>query len=171
VLLLCHPVKNATRENLLPRGGGAFLNELDGNLTLWREGDRITLHWQGKFRRPNFDPIHFQLKTRELDVYRDRKGRPVRSVVAVPIDDTQVEVLAQVDWTDENRLLFEMLKTPDGSVAQWARSCAWTTPEGEPAKSKVHRLLTRLDSDKLVRNVRGKWVLTKDGRTEAERCS
>src|SRR5437773_3967246 len=32
VLVLCHPVKNATRDNLLPRGGGAFLNEVDGNL-------------------------------------------------------------------------------------------------------------------------------------------
>ena len=30
VVLLSHPVKNASRSNLLPRGGSAFLNELDG---------------------------------------------------------------------------------------------------------------------------------------------
>jgi len=33
-LVNCHPVKNASRDNLLPMGGSAFLNEVDGNLTL-----------------------------------------------------------------------------------------------------------------------------------------
>jgi hypothetical protein len=33
VLVLCHPVKNAAADNLLPLGAGAFLNEIDGNLT------------------------------------------------------------------------------------------------------------------------------------------
>ena len=35
IMALCHPTKGASRSNLLPRGGGAFLNELDGNLVLW----------------------------------------------------------------------------------------------------------------------------------------
>jgi RecA-family ATPase len=34
VLVPTHPIKNAGRDNLLPRGGSAFLNEVDGNLTL-----------------------------------------------------------------------------------------------------------------------------------------
>ena len=33
VIVACHPVKNASDDNLIPRGGGAFLNEMDGNLT------------------------------------------------------------------------------------------------------------------------------------------
>jgi hypothetical protein len=33
VVVNCHPVKNATADNLLPAGGGTFLNEVDGNLT------------------------------------------------------------------------------------------------------------------------------------------
>ena len=33
ILALCHPVKNAGEDNILPRGGGAYLNEVDGNLT------------------------------------------------------------------------------------------------------------------------------------------
>src|SRR5262249_10304965 len=33
VIVNTHPVKNASDDNLLPRGGGAFLNEMDGNLT------------------------------------------------------------------------------------------------------------------------------------------
>jgi hypothetical protein len=35
VLICCHPTKNA--ESLVPRGGGAFLNEVDGNLTCKRD--------------------------------------------------------------------------------------------------------------------------------------
>ena len=34
VLVLCHPIKHVSEpEQLLPRGGGAFLAEVDGNLT------------------------------------------------------------------------------------------------------------------------------------------
>jgi hypothetical protein len=32
VLVTCHPVKNPNPENLLPRGGGSFVAEMDGNL-------------------------------------------------------------------------------------------------------------------------------------------
>ena len=31
-IINCHPTKNATDDNLVPRGGGAFLAEVDGNL-------------------------------------------------------------------------------------------------------------------------------------------
>ena len=52
VLVNCHPINNAPpRDNLLPMGGSAFLNEVDGNLTLWATAERqTTLHWLGKFR-------------------------------------------------------------------------------------------------------------------------
>jgi hypothetical protein len=36
VLVLCHLTKNATEDDLQPYGGGATINELDGNLTLWK---------------------------------------------------------------------------------------------------------------------------------------
>ena len=40
VLVLCHPIKHATDPSqLVPRGGGAFLAEMDGNLTIWRHDD------------------------------------------------------------------------------------------------------------------------------------
>ena len=45
VLVLCHPIKNAADQTqLLPRGGGAFIAEMDGNLTLWRT-DEVTELW------------------------------------------------------------------------------------------------------------------------------
>jgi hypothetical protein len=62
LVALSHPVKNASAGNLLPRGGGAFLNELDGNLTLWSEvkGEATQLHWQGKNPRPGFLALRLQ---------------------------------------------------------------------------------------------------------------
>ena len=54
VLALCHPTKGASEENLLPRGGGAYLNEVDGNLIVKNGGSIVELHWQGKFRGPDF---------------------------------------------------------------------------------------------------------------------
>jgi hypothetical protein len=43
VLMLCHPTKDATEDNLVPYGGGATVNEIDGNLTLWKSA-QIKLH-------------------------------------------------------------------------------------------------------------------------------
>src|SRR4029079_16606451 len=42
VIANCHPVKNATSENLVPAGGGNFLNQVDGSRKD-REQDRATL--------------------------------------------------------------------------------------------------------------------------------
>ena len=47
-LITAHPTKNAQRDQLLPRGGSALTNELDGNLTAWITGNVVTLHWLGK---------------------------------------------------------------------------------------------------------------------------
>jgi hypothetical protein len=49
VLICCHPTKAA--ESLVPRGGGAFLNEVDGNLTCKRDDLAVELHWHGKRTR------------------------------------------------------------------------------------------------------------------------
>ena len=76
ILALCHPVKNAADDNLLPRGGGSYLNETDGNLTALNNDGVVELHWQGKFRGADFAPISFQLRK----VTHDRLDRQQRSV-------------------------------------------------------------------------------------------
>jgi hypothetical protein len=43
-LINCHPPKNASDDNLLPRGGGAFLAEVDGNLTAVKNATTIKMH-------------------------------------------------------------------------------------------------------------------------------
>ena len=79
-LINCHPPKNAADDNLLPRGGGAFLAEVDGNLTAVKNAMTVKVHWQGKFRGPEFDPISFLLKGVTTDRLKDSKGRPIWTV-------------------------------------------------------------------------------------------
>src|SRR5262249_6667315 len=74
VIAACHPVKNAADDNLIPRGGGAFLNEVDGNLTARTTDGGVEVHTQGKFRGPDFAPLHFQLRTVTHERLKDLKG-------------------------------------------------------------------------------------------------
>ena len=62
VITSCHPVKNADPDNLMPRGGGAFLAEVDGNLVCIGQpgGSLVKVHWHSKFRGPDFTPVPFK---------------------------------------------------------------------------------------------------------------
>jgi hypothetical protein len=44
VLVLCHPVKSATNDNLAPRGGGSFVAEIDGNLCARKGYSSVEVH-------------------------------------------------------------------------------------------------------------------------------
>jgi hypothetical protein len=51
VLVCCHPVKFATiAADLIPRGGSAFINEVDGNLACVKKGDLTIVSQSGKYR-------------------------------------------------------------------------------------------------------------------------
>jgi hypothetical protein len=82
VVVACHPVKNANDDSLIPRGGGAFLNEMDGNLTAKPASGSVEIHWQGKIRGPDFAPISFLLKSVTHERLKDSKGRLIPTVVA-----------------------------------------------------------------------------------------
>jgi hypothetical protein len=98
VITPCHPTKNADRTSLLPRGGGAFLNEVDANLTLWADLDAATteLHWQGKLRGPSFKPMAFDLRNCPHPTACRSDGRPVELAVAVPGEGSTRPVLPRV---------------------------------------------------------------------------
>ena len=85
VLVLCHPVKHVTEPSqLLPRGGGAFLAEIDGNITLWKhDGVLLDLHHTDKLRGPGFEPVNFRLETVNTTRLADKKGRIIPTVRAV----------------------------------------------------------------------------------------
>jgi hypothetical protein len=169
VFVLCHPTKNAQRESLLPRGGGAFLAEVDANLTLWKDDAGIvTLHWCGKIRGSSFDPIRFELSQIELEGFKDARGRAIFSVAARHLPDERAEQIEAKVLDDENRLLIAMQRKPGGSVAELAMAAGMTVGAGSPNKSKVHRLLRVLEAEGLAKKTRaGVWSLTAKGKTEA----
>ena len=82
VIVAAHPVKNATIDNLLPKGGGSFLNEIDGNLTLAKVPGGSRMHWQGKHRGVDFDPLTFELETVTAPLLVDSNGRDIPTVMA-----------------------------------------------------------------------------------------
>jgi len=165
VVATCHPVKNPSRENLMPRGGGGFLNEIDTNLTVWKESDVATLHFQHKIRGPSFEPIKFALKMCPVPGQLDAKGNRPQTVVAVPLTDAQAEIIEHKSIQDENKLLLEIQANPRASIATWAERLGWMTNTGAPLKSRVHRMLGSLERTKLVKKSRGgKYNLTTEGK-------
>jgi hypothetical protein len=170
VVTLCHPIKHVTDPSqLLPRGGGAFLNEMDGNLTLWKHDDNlVTLHHSDKFRGPGFEPMTFKLEKITTTKLVDSKGRLIPTVHAVAIteqEEAQQEASAE---QEENQLLAALAGIKALSIADLARACSWLLPDGGPYKNKVQRVLDRLLRDKLVKKVRGRrWRLTDEGRKAA----
>jgi hypothetical protein len=163
VLVLCHPVKNATNDNLLPRGGGSFLNEMDGNLTIAANDKVSMLHWQGKIRGPDFEPMAFQMVT-GMTAKRliDHKGRQLHTVVARALNAATQAALEDNARRDEDRVLIVMRDHPGLSIAGMCERLGWhNTANGDPLKSKMHRVLKRLG--KLVRKERSVYVLTEAG--------
>jgi hypothetical protein len=165
VLVLCHPIKHVTEPSqLLPRGGGAFLNEMDGNLTAWRQDETVELH-HNKIRGPGFEPMTFRIEKITTTKLIDKKGRLIPTVQAVAISQIEEEKQTRSARDDEDRLLAAMAKDSDRSVAELARACGWFFKDGEPYKSKAQRVIDRMarQRPKLVKKDRQRWVLTPEG--------
>jgi Bifunctional DNA primase/polymerase, N-terminal/AAA domain len=167
VLVNCHPIKNAPRDNLLPLGGSAFLNEIDGNLTLWEEADKkVQLHWQGKFRGPEFEPLDFELRVAQSDKVHDEQGRLLPSVVAMPLARMALEASSSTLEADENLVLDALYDERNASQDRLATKCGFLI-DGRPSRTKVHRILKTLADYKfVVKHRRGKYRLTAKGRAE-----
>lgn len=167
VMPLCHPVKNASRDNLLPRGGGAFLNEVDGNLTLWSPelGELTSLHWQGKIRGPDFPALNFRL-IRVATGLHDDKNRPEMTVVAEPIPDDEAAREDRQATVRQDIVLRAIHEHPAWSFNEIADDAGWLDQSGKPEKWKVQRAVKALEDDKLLEQLRkrGPYSLTKAGR-------
>ena len=168
VMVISHPVKNGDRDHLLPRGGGGYLNELDGNLTLWSDalGESTTLHWQGKLRGADFAPLPFRLRTVTVEGLLDAKGRPFVSIVAEVQSQEAADDARQQAVGDENAVLRSLAEQPGISIAAIARNAGWASEGDVPNKAKVHRCLEQLKQEKLVRLYRRKWTITDAGKAE-----
>ena len=160
-LVCCHPVKNAAKDNLIPMGGSAFLNEVDGNLTLWANTERQTsLHWGGKFRGPEFNPMAFELVEEKSERVKDAEGRLMPSVVAKIMSDEALEASEAEAQSDEDRLLMAIHGAPRTSFAKLGLKVGLS-------KRRVQKIMERLAGDKLVIQKRNKkYEITDKGREE-----
>lgn len=173
VLVNCHPSSSAgkdmTRESCVPRGGSAFLNEIDTNLSVWSEGETAELHWMRKKRGPDFTPILFEYKGVSMR-YQDQD---VQTVVALHIDEDREKEMRVKRKEAECRLIYAMNVNPNGTIREWAREAGFVIRSGknagEPHTSFTVRTLERLKHYKLAeRSQRDGWILTKQGKEEAK---
>lgn len=162
VMVACHPTKNATTENLLPRGGGAFIAEMDGNLVCIKSDSGVRLHWQGKHRGPDFDPVEFELEKVTAPRLKDTRGRDVPTVMAKVLGSAQVRAKAATARRDEDDVLIEIDMDGSQSLASMAESLGWTK-EGNPHKDRVRRATDKLKRAKLVSFTGRKWKVTPTG--------
>jgi AAA domain len=167
VLMCCHPTKNA--ESLVPRGGGAFLNEVDGNLTCKRDDLVVELHWHGKFRGPDFAPLLFQLKIVTHERLKDTDGNLIQTVVAQPLTDEGLKDMTARSRADEDQALLSIDENPALSSRDRAQQIGWFMKSGDPYHMRVVRAEKALERGKLIKRDRDRWEITDRGKKEVER--
>ena len=157
VLVAAHPTKNASDDNLVPYGAGAILNEVDGNLTLRREGEITNLHWQGKLRGIEFAPALFKFEIASCPTVLDAKGREVPLPILEPCDDGEFEKKQTDEVNKDAAVLRAMIEMPGGTWRDWAT-------RSEVSKTALSRCLEKLRTDKLAEKTLNKWSATAKGR-------
>jgi hypothetical protein len=159
VIVSAHPVKNATEDALVPYGSGAILNEVDGNLTLWKspETSLVSLHWQGKLRGIEFDPPQFRFEIMGCPDILDVKGRAVELPTLRPATDRAAEARQEAEADADRALLGTINETPGASQRHLAEKVGCS-------QSSIGRRLRSLEKQRLVENILGKWTLTEKGK-------
>jgi DNA polymerase len=161
ILANCHPVKNATVENLLPAGGGTFLNEVDGNLTCAKNDSVAELHWQGKFRGPEFAPMAFLIKTVTHPELKDSDDRLMPTVICEHLSEQGQADLEKETRNEEDAILELVKQQPTISLSQMATQMGWYTHDDKPNRSRVQRRIKMLIKDKLIKKNRDVWEIVK----------
>lgn len=169
VIVPAHPVKNAAKNNLTPMGGSALLNEVDGNLCLWKRDSAVEMHWQGKHRGAEFEPLMFEMKGVQSEKVRDSKGRIMPTVMAVPLLETRAMEIASQSVSMEDRLLLNIDQWPAQSIRQRCVEIRLVNDKGDPKSTNLTRMLDKLRDEKLIdRPLRGNYRLTERGREAVE---
>jgi hypothetical protein len=172
VLVLCHPTKNATDDALVPRGGGALLAAVDGNVAARRLDSLVTVNALGKFRGPEFAPLGFELVViwDHPDLV-DSKGRPMPTIIARPADADSTARLERTADSDRMAVLRVVCRDRGRGLADLARALGWMRRpvEGkppEPHHMRVRRAMEVLKKEKLVEERLNKFYTTPKGERE-----
>ena len=172
VMVLCHPTKNAKDDELIPRGGSGFVNEVDGNCALRRSGDAVSGEKQGKFRGPSFSPFSFELVTIwDHPQIVDSDGLPMPTVVARPISTAELHRVEEIDSKDDVAVLNVLCAHRGIKQADIAKALDWFyrtgAKQGKPNGSKARDALKRLQKKKYAEEAMSLWTATPKGQKVA----
>lgn len=151
VLVNAHPTKSATRDTNEPYGGGSFVNEVDGNLALWGDGDgSIEFYWCKKFRG-TFENFSLELNKVEVKSAKNSRGEPLTTVIAKVIGDIdRVFMNDKAKLDDIGALDYIKSHSPLITKNDIARHLGWSYSNGKPDGSRVKRSFNRLMKEKLI---------------------
>jgi len=163
-LIIAHPAgKVPSKDNLVPRGGGAFLNEIDGNLTVWsQDASQQTLHHSQKFRGAGFDPMEWVMQIHEFPHLTDIHGTPLKLPVSRP--ETVIEK-ANRDRQSED-LLERYLLTVE---AEQALSMREGSQQFGVSRYRMEQIVKTAKEEKLIKRYAKTYVLTEGGRAYLEK--
>jgi hypothetical protein len=153
VLILCHPPKAAqSMETMRPRGGGGFLNEIDGNLPCISHGDlTVVSRDPEKYRGVAFSPLMFLREVRFPERLRDTEtGKPMPAVICHLADDREVAEQEFQMETEDTQVLQVLAEDSTLSTRHIAKRLLWLLKNGEPDHKKVRRVLGRLRNGKMI---------------------
>jgi hypothetical protein len=160
VIVAAHPIKGAGQEQLIPYGGGAILNEVDGNLAIWKAGAIATLQAQGKFRGADFASAHFKFDPHGSPDILDARGRQVMVPVCVPTTEEAVEERAAGVGQRNVTVLKGLHENPEMPQRT-------LFAELQLSKGAFGRAIEELAKDRFIdKGANGRWRLSKKGLRE-----
>lgn len=176
VVILCHPTKSASDDDLVPRGGGAFLAEVDGNLAVMRKESILAVTPLGKYRGDMSWVQRYEIAV--IDDHpklKDARGRQMKSVLARPVAEATAAVMERRADGDALVVLNALCNVPASTPTDLARALGWVYgTRQEPNVNRVKRYLDRLLKDKAVKETLGRWKATATGQqalNDADRAS
>lgn len=158
-IVIAHPAgKTPQKDNLVPRGGGAFLNEIDGNLTVWsQDASSQTLHHSQKFRGAGFDPMEWVMQVHTFDHLTDIHGTPLKLPVSRP--ETNVERSSRE--TQNDTILRDYLFSVDAGQPMSVREGA---VRFAISRYRMDQIIGTAKAEKLIKRYAKTYVLTDGGR-------
>lgn len=159
LLIIAHPAgKQPSKDNLVPRGGSAFLNEIDGNLTVWsQDASQQTLHHSQKFRGAGFEPMEWVMQIYEFDHLTDIHGTPLKLPVSRP--ELSIERVNREAKNDD--LLRQFLATVEQGKPLSVREAA---SQFRVSRWRVEKIIQTARDEKLIKRHAKTYKITDGGR-------
>jgi hypothetical protein len=153
VLVCCHPTKYSRDDDLIPRGGGAFLAEMDGNLWCEKAGDlTIISRDPDKYRDVYFEPFAFRRSVKYPERLKNPEtGKAMPTIVSDYADEREVAEVQYESNIEDMQVLEVVAEDATMSLRNIADKLYWMSKiSGLADGKKVDRIVKRLQKAKLI---------------------